>query len=263
MSRLRILVFIPLILSIFLGALLVGVGNNSANEAASLVAIHEEGTIPEDAPLGPQDGELVENSEEVLSVSQVITKASKAVVRIQSTKHAGTGFIITDDYILTSAHILGEGKYVVVRFYNGLRVNGIVIARDAKLDIALVKFSDAPEGIVPLDWESAEQPGIATQVFALGYPLESNLIATGFTLSMAVSEGVISARRFRDDIAVLQIDAALNPGNSGGPLLTADGRVVGMNIFIFSLQGKDPEGINFAIDLTQLREKIRELIDAP
>ena len=84
MNRRTVLfVFVLLLLASSLGALLAGVGNNPGGGAARLVLIDEEGTIPEDASLGPHDGEPTENTDEILLVSQIITEASKAVVRVQ------------------------------------------------------------------------------------------------------------------------------------------------------------------------------------
>ena len=142
---------------------------------------------------------------------------------------------------------------VMVRFRDGSERQGLVTAIDGPLDIAVVEVAGMPAGVRRLDWESAPQPGPADAVWAWGFPLGETF---GEGTSATVTLGIVSAIQTEDEFSFIQTDAALNPGNSGGPLILEDGRVAGINDFV--LLGT--EGLNFAIDVAAHRERIRGLL---
>ena len=117
-----------------------------------------------------------------------------------------------------------------------------------------------PDNAVALDWESAPTPPLAEEVWVWGYPVERTVISAGFSRAQTVTRGIVSAHRIRKDVRSLQIDAAVNAGNSGGPVVTAGGRLVGLVTSILRPGGKDLEGFNFALDITQHRDAIRALL---
>jgi S1-C subfamily serine protease len=103
--------------------------------------------------------------------------------------------------------------------------------------------------VEPLSFAGPEDDiRLGKPVRAWGYPFEADVVAAGFSRAPSVSAGIISAQRLRADVHYIQTDAAVNPGNSGGPLLNADGLVVGINTFIVTPGREDAEGLNFALD---------------
>ena len=137
----------------------------------------------------------------------------------------GSAFLWGDGSVaVTNAHVVGEAEEVRLVTRHGIEEVGLVIARDAVRDVAVISV---PEGFAGLQGglaPSSVVPGLGDEVFALGAPL-----GIEFTLT----EGRISSTARQVDIAVplkmLQHDAAVNPGSSGGPLVDAEGRVLGMN----------------------------------
>lgn len=183
-------------------------------------------------------------------------EVADAVVYIASSDDAGAGFIVSGTQVLTAAHVVGSDSIVVVRFPRGHSLRGRVTARDQRLDVAVITVDGIPEGVRRLRLGRAGSPPLATSVWAWGFPYESRMIAAGFEIAITVSSGIISAHRLRDDVLSLQTDAAIGPGNSGGPLTTADGRAVGLITSILTVDGRDAEGMNLALDLTGHSERI-------
>ncbi|WP_071797715.1 Do family serine endopeptidase [Natronohydrobacter thiooxidans] len=152
----------------------------------------------------------------------------------------GSGFVISDDgFIVTNNHVIDGADEIRIEFYSGLELQAELIGTDPATDIALLKVThDAPLPHVP--WGDSEASRVGDWVLAVGNPL-----GQGFS----VSAGIISARgralqgNFDDYI---QTDAAINRGNSGGPLFNMDGEVIGVNTAILSPTGGSI-GIGFAM----------------
>jgi serine protease Do len=166
------------------------------------------------------------------SAGRAIGDVPRSVVTIQEGASHGTGFLITSDgYILTNRHVVGNLNRARVIFQDGRKVDGKVLARDAKRDVALIKI-DAP-GVPPLAVNPVDMPA-GTDVYAIGSPKAIKLAGT-------VTKGVVSGYRKFDGVRWIQADATINHGNSGGPLVDAKGRVVGI-----STRGRtDAQGIFF------------------
>ena len=152
----------------------------------------------------------------------------------------GSGFIISaDGYAVTNNHVVRDADTVAVRMRDGTELQAEVIGTDPKTDLALIKIkSDKPLEFVKF---AEKEPRVGDWVMAVGNP---------FGLGGSVTTGIISARGRDigsgpyDDF--LQIDAAINKGNSGGPAFNLEGDVVGINTAIFSPSGGSV-GIGFAI----------------
>lgn len=169
-----------------------------------------------------------------LTVGDIVTEARPSVVRVRTRDSRGTGFVVsTDGYILTNQHVVGEFELVRVVFYNGVDLEATVVSSDNVRDIALLKV-ETENNVAPLTITSVAREG--ERVIALGYP---------FSLggSMTVTQGIVSAIRPIAGIDYVQTDAALNPGNSGGPLLNNRGEVIGINTKVLG----SAEGIGFAL----------------
>ncbi|MEG1201716.1 MAG: Do family serine endopeptidase, partial [Comamonas sp.] len=154
----------------------------------------------------------------------------------------GSGFIISPDgTILTNAHVVKGAKTVTVKLTDRREFKAKVLGADPKTDIAVIKIDAKDLPVVKLGDSKAIQQG--EWVLAIGSP---------FGFENSVTAGVVSAkgRALPDDSAVpfIQTDVAVNPGNSGGPLLNARGEVVGINSQIYSRSG-GYEGLSFAIPI--------------
>ncbi len=131
----------------------------------------------------------------------------------------GSAFAISQaGHYLTAAHVVGDLAKLHVVLSTGLRLPAQVLRRDRKADVALLHVVGDGHTCLPLAQGPAPQVG--TEVYVVGTPLSGRL-------SQSVSRGILSAARTMGDVPVFQTDASVNPGNSGGPLLAADGRVLG------------------------------------
>jgi serine protease Do len=158
----------------------------------------------------------------------------------QATAALGSGFLIrADGLIVTNRHVIVGARLVTVRLTDGRELPAKILGADAVTDIALLKVDGGNLPVLRLGSSNAVAVGDA--VIAIGNP---------FGLGQSVSAGIVSARArtLEDDpyIDFLQTDAAINRGNSGGPLLALDGTVVGVTSAIFSPSGGSV-GLGFAI----------------
>jgi S1-C subfamily serine protease len=166
--------------------------------------------------------------------SGIIKQTVNSVVTIKTNTAQGTGFIISKEgYVVTNAHVLSGGIFANAITAQKESIPMKLIGYNQKLDIALLKITPQDSS---LEFILSKDVEIGEKVIAIGNPLG---------LSFSVSEGIVSAKN-RPGInqipGYIQTDAALNPGNSGGPLINDDGKVVGINNF--KAQG---ENIGFAL----------------
>jgi serine protease Do len=178
----------------------------------------------------------------------------------QQVQGLGSGFIISPDgYIVTNDHVAGNATKVTIAFPDGSQLPAALVGSDPATDIALLKVE--PEEPLPyLAFENRGEPIVGEWAIALGNPFGLFEAA-----EPTVTVGVVSAvgrdfpaqegRTFRD---MIQTDAAINSGNSGGPLVDALGRVIGMNTFIFSRSGGSV-GIGFAVPSWRVQQVVAEL----
>jgi serine protease Do len=153
----------------------------------------------------------------------------------------GSGFIIDPSgLIVTNNHVVGDAAKVTVVFQDGSEHKAKILGKDAKTDLALLKI-DAPKPLPYVQWGDSDHERVGDWILAVGNP---------FGLGGTVTKGIVSARSRSIDsssyVDYLQIDAAVNRGNSGGPTFDLDGRVIGINTAIFSPNGGNV-GIAFDI----------------
>ncbi len=153
-------------------------------------------------------------------------------------------------YILTNAHVVEGETDLTVVLDGGIRTFGKVVIQDPERDIAIVKID---RGQQPTLRFATANPRIGEEVVALGYPF-----GTSGLENMTISTGVVSAFQSFDGINYVQTDAAVNSGNSGGPLLDMNGRVVGMNTW--AVKKDISEGLNFAIQYSVLSQRLASMI---
>jgi S1-C subfamily serine protease len=156
------------------------------------------------------------------------------VVAILRPGSIGSAFLVSrNGYLISAAHVVGAELYVKVRWADGLETIGEVVRRDNRRDVALIKTDAARH--FPLAMRQ-EVPTVGEQVYAIGAP--SSLQGT-------VTRGIVSADRSLSGFGFIQSDAAVNPGNSGGPLLNDRGEVIG----IADLSNRANPGINFFVPI--------------
>ncbi len=187
-----------------------------------------------------------------LSLADVIAEAQRAVVRITTADGSGSGFIYDKTgWVLTNAHVVGEVSEVTVIIGGRSRFTGQVVGVNEQVDLAVVKIS-APIDLPVLTLADTGSVRIGEDVIAIGFPI-SPLLGTDPT----VTKGVLSAQRSFRGVAYVQTDAPINPGSSGGPLLTTDGSVVGVNTAkVESVFSRPIEGIGLAISVETVAEQI-------
>ena len=178
--------------------------------------------------------------------SGIIENSLKSVVAIQTNVAQGSGFIISSDgYVITNAHVLSKAKYANAITPDQESYSMDLIGYDLNLDLALLKI----EGQHPyLEFADSDNIQAGEKVIAIGNPLG---------LSFSVSEGIVSAvHRVGDNNfpAYTQTDASLNPGNSGGPLIDTNGKVIGINNF--KIQG---DNLGFALQSEYIIESVNEI----
>jgi len=181
--------------------------------------------------------------------SGIIAGVIPGVVSVGTDVAQGSGFIITSDgYIITNAHVLSGGHYVrVLTYESDSWQSASLIGYDTTMDIAIIKIIGT--GHDYLSFGDSDDLVIGEKVIALGNPLG---------LSFSVTEGIISGlnREGSNEIpAYIQIDAPLNRGNSGGPLINKKGKVIGINNF--KIQGG--ENIGFALESNYAVDTINEI----
>lgn len=211
-----------------------------------------ESFIELDSSLEETKSTLEKNQEELIQLkasassdfSAIIEDAIKSVVTVRTDVGQGTGFIIdSSGYIVTNAHVLSGGSDVYVLDYNQKKINTEFIGYNSELDIALLKIEGNYEF---LELGNSNEVSVGEKVIAIGNPLG---------LQFSVSEGIVSGinRLGPNDFeAYIQTDAALNPGNSGGPLINKEGNVIGINNFKVS----SGENLGFALESNYIIEAI-------
>ena len=208
---------------------------------------------------------------EALSATEAYNKVAPAAVVVstksvtqgyfmqtQEVEGIGSGFIINEEgYILTNYHVVKGAQEISVTLSNDVTTTAQIVNYDENQDVAMIKITDESVEIpatVELGDSDALQPG--EEVIAIGTPLSTELSST-------VTKGIISAtsRSVAVESGVtmnlIQTDAAINAGNSGGPLVNTKGEVVGINSS--KISGEAVEGIGFSIPINDIKDKIESL----
>lgn len=199
----------------------------------------------------------------VLNYVQTTTDKGKTVDELYG---SGTGFVVSSEgYILTNAHVVeGAHKVTVKVFGEDIERAATVIGADTETDIAVLKVEDAQ--LQPLKLGDSDTVRVGEYVLAIGNPLSTDELANTITF------GIISATKREVTIdnytnTYLQTDAAINFGNSGGPLINLSGEVIGINSAKTITAGYDElgnavsaEGIGFALPINQVKDIMQILI---
>jgi serine protease Do len=183
--------------------------------------------------------------------------SGEARPQLRNATSLGSGFIIdSTGYVVTNNHVIADADEITVILHDNTNLKAELVGRDTKTDIAVLKIK-ADKPLASVAWGDSEKARVGDWVIAIGNP---------FGLGGSVTAGILSARQRDinsgpyDDF--LQTDAAINRGNSGGPMFNMNGHVIGINTAIYSPSGGSI-GIGFAIPSSLAKEVVAELIDEP
>ena len=203
--------------------------------------------------------------EEKLTIQQVYQQVNPATVLVLTDlgekASVGTGVILTaDGYIVTNAHVIAGGQNALVALYNGDRYEAELVGFSSTEDLALLKAVNA-SGLPTAPLGDSEECQVGDTVYAIGNPL-------GVELRGTLTQGIISAidRPVTMEgrvMTLLQTTAALNNGNSGGPLINEYGQVIGINTLKMSTTDSTEatvEGLGFALPISSVSFVVNDLI---
>ncbi len=212
------------------------------DEAGNIVAGPTQPTPAASSPVATA-GSRELTGEEVYSI------VAPSVVLVTTTDSYGSGFVMPGGkYTMTNAHVVGDDEKVSLRFQNGKTVTGVVLGKDTSRDVAVIYHGNVGVPAVKFGSSSSVSLKTGADVYALGYPLE-------FKTTITLTKGLVSANRQQTVSGIyIQTDAAIHPGNSGGPLVNSRGEVVGINTLgktSVSSSGQDigGTGIGFAVPI--------------
>jgi putative serine protease PepD len=220
---------------------------------------------------GPQLGatppELADRAPD--SIAGVVKKVLPSVVTIRAraggSGSLGSGFIVSGDgYVLTNDHVAGAlGTQLTVTYSDGRTAPAKLIGTEPESDVAVIKIDET--GLPAVEFGDSESVQVGDPVLAVGAPLAlSNTVTFGIisAVDRPITAGEANSPRF---YAAIQTDAAVNQGNSGGPLFDLAGRVIGINSVIKSLAANEETagnvGLAFAIPINQAQRQARDIIE--
>lgn len=178
-------------------------------------------------------------------------KARTHVVRLQAGDGMGTGFVVSKSgLIMTNAHVVGNNDAPSVQTYEGATFAANTLRRSADVDLALVQVDPPSSEWMPMQVGPIALPEVGSDVYVIGHP-----VGLGWT----ITRGIVSAVRKAGEVAkteMIQTDAAISPGNSGGPLLDRYGQLIG--VVVAKLTGPGIESVGFAIPVSVAAEFITQ-----
>ena len=247
----------------------VGAGGGAATYSA--LGSTEGGTVVRQVTV--ESAQPATSTSDSLSVSEIYEQAYEGVVEItsmssqssplggeQQAQGQGSGFVFdVEGHIVTNDHVVQGAEEVSVRFWDGSTYDATVVGTDPSTDLAVIEV-DAPASILtPLELGDSTQLSVGEGVVALGSPFGLEGTATSGIVS-ALNREMTSQNNFTISNSI-QTDAAINHGNSGGPLLNAAAQVVGVNTQIKSESGGS-DGIGFAIPSGTVASIVPEIVSS-
>jgi S1-C subfamily serine protease len=239
--------------------------------------IETVGTPESSAPTAFSDSER-------LSINQIYRQSAPGVVQITTTsiqtvepdpflnpfgfpeqqeqQALGSGFVIDKSgHIVTNAHVVEDAEEIEVSFSNRDSVKARLVGRDLSTDLAVLKVDVDASALAPLRLGDSDRVRVGDSVVAIGNPLGLERSVTAGIVS-ALHRPLTAPNDFTID-DVIQTDASINSGNSGGPLLGANGRVIGVNTAIATgnTGARGNIGIGFAVPVNTVRDVASQLID--
>jgi len=199
-------------------------------------------------------------SEAAPAVANIVTRTLEYDVFMEPVpaEGAGSGFVMdTRGYILTNNHVIENAQAIEVTLGDGLRFPAKLVGTDVRDDVALIKIDPADHKLTALPMGDSSALQVGQHVLAIGNPFGFQSTLTTGVVSALGRTVQTSDQSFID--GAIQTDAAINHGNSGGPLLNSHGEVIGINSAIYSTSGTTA-GIGFAIPINTAKRIANELI---
>ena len=239
--------------------------------AATYAALDDGGTTAVAPSSSSGTAQTVKDG--ALTIGQIYDRTNASVVEITVTTQApadgpmgsgtaqaqGSGFVYdSSGHVITNAHVVDGAESAKVRFADGKTYDATVVGVDASTDLAVLKVEAPSSALHPLELADSSQAAVGDVVVAIGSP---------FGLENSVTAGIVSAlgRSMKAPngytiTGSIQTDAAINHGNSGGPLLDLDGKVVGVNAQIESESGGN-DGVGFAIPSSTVKSIVTQILE--
>ena len=217
----------------------------------------------ESSPAAPATPASEDEADGALSLQEIYNKCIGSVVSItasaQSGKSSGTGIVLSaDGYLITNHHVIENAQVIAVQTSDDRQFQASIIGSDEASDLAVLKV-DATD-LQPAEFGDSGKLAVGDRVVAIGDPLGAQLRGT-------MTSGIVSAIN-RDlevndrTMTLIQTDAALNNGNSGGPLINCYGQVIGINTMkLRSYYSTTAEGLGFAIPMAVAKPILEELME--
>ncbi len=195
-------------------------------------------------------------------IIDAVNKVKNAVVKIDVYRSAqgkfrpagsGSGFIFSSDgFVFTNHHVVHGAEKIMVSLLNENEIEATLVGKDPDTDLAILKIY--ADGFSAAHLGDAEKLQIGQLLIAIGNPLGyQHTVTTGVVSALGRTMRTQSGMTVEN---VIQSDAALNPGNSGGPMITTDGEVIGVNTAIIS----GAQGLSFSVDINTAKEVASQLI---
>jgi S1-C subfamily serine protease len=227
-----------------------------------------------DAPQNPTPGQPAGLTPDELTNIRVYEAANRGVVNILTRSDGHEGFFMLPSHeegagsgavldkrghILTNNHVIEGAEVIFVTLPGGKQpYPAELIGTDVSTDIAVIKIDAPTNELFPVALGSSDSLKVGQRVYTLGNPFGfDGTMTTGIISNL--NRTLPSRKRGREMKSIIQTDAAMNPGNSGGPLLDTSGRMIGMNVAIASMSGQN-SGLGFAIPANRIRQIVPQLI---
>lgn len=249
----------------------------AGTQVSQLAGLGAEPALPRPTPTAVSEAIISAADAEYLLLTNLYERAAPSVVNIDATSAqtregssqitSGSGFIIdTDGHIVTSAHVIQGASSITVTFQDGYVTPASLVGADVFTDLAVIAVSVEPVRLMPVTFGDSSAIHVGERAIAIGNP---------FGLSSSMTVGIISglgrqlpsaelmgseSAAFRNPL-ILQVDARINPGSSGGLLLNSRGEVIGVTTAIRTESGTF-EGVGFAVPASSVLRVIPELIAA-
>lgn len=196
---------------------------------------------PLPAPQAPSAG-----AEPTPSTEDIVARAMPAVVVVETSSGRGSAFFVDRDRLLTNHHVVIGQSYVKLRLSDNSILDARIVATAPDYDLAVLRLMQPGPDRAFLALGTIQEVRQGQEVLAIGTPHG--------VFQNTVTRGIVSSLRQLDKVVVLQTDTALNPGNSGGPLIDHSGRVVGINTMGF----RGSQGLNFAVAIDHAKALLED-----
>mmetsp|Transcript_52101 Transcript_52101/g.136130 ORF Transcript_52101/g.136130 Transcript_52101/m.136130 type:complete len:372 (-) Transcript_52101:338-1453(-) len=229
----------------------------AAPREAAVSCAHQGGRWMSTTAKPDSDSELLDAYSR--AVSKVVDNVGPAVVSIGVAHEQGLGsgsgvFFAPDGYFLSNSHVVGEASQVAVTLADGRKMSATVIGTDPSTDLAVCQLDSVKESVPYAELGDSSSLRVGQLAIAIGNPFGfSSTVSTGVISALGRSIQGVAGNMIED---VIQTDVALNPGNSGGPLVSTNNKVVGINTAILA-RG---QGISFSVPINTAKWVLQEIL---